>query len=218
MSNRLRVVEGLKKETGTEKLVEGWVEGPAAEASDLRGINHIMLDLVDDPAFIRDLFGMVTETAVHFALAQLKSGADIIGVGDAAASLVGPIIYNQLILPYEQRIVEAIHRAGGMVRLHIFGNTGPICRGMASLGCEIVDLDALTPMGPGRKDSGPDQVLLGNIDPVRVLRNGTTDDVWREVNQCYEDAGPRIIIGAGCEVPRDTTKRICGQWFGLPRK
>jgi len=28
---------------------------------------------------------------------------------------------------------------------------------------------------------GPHQVLLGNIDPVRVLRNGTSKDVYAAV-------------------------------------
>ena len=204
MSNRLRVVEGLKEQIGGEKLVEGWIEGPAAEASDLRGINHLMLDVMDDIPFVKALFERISETAVNYAVAQLEAGADIIGMGDAAASLLGPALYNDLVWPYEKMIVDAIHEAGGMVRLHICGNTSTICDGMASLGCEIVDLDSLAPMGPGRKDSGPDQVLLGNIDPVRVLRNGTPPEIQHEVNMCWEAAGPRLIIGAGCEVPRDT--------------
>ncbi len=204
MSNRLEVVRGLKEQAGTEKLIEGWIEGPAAEASDLRGINSLMLDVIDDVPFVKDLFEMITENAIDFGKAQLEAGADIIGMGDAAASLLGPALYNDLVWSYEKRIVDALHRAGGMVRLHICGNTSTICDGMARLECEIVDLDALAPMGPGRKDSGPDQILLGNIDPVRVLRNGTPEDVWREVEQCWLDAGPRFIVGAGCEVPRDT--------------
>lgn len=204
MSNRVRVVEELHRLVGNEKLVEGWIEGPAAEASDLRGINHLMLDVMDDTPFVRALFERISETAIAFGLAQLEAGADIIGMGDAAASLLGPALYNELVLPYEKMIVDAIHEAGGMVRLHICGNTSEICGAMASLGCEIVDLDALAPMGPGRWDAGPDQILLGNIDPVRVLRNGTPEDVIREVAACWEAAGPRFIVGAGCEVPRDT--------------
>ena len=204
MSNRVRVVEGLKKEVGNEKLIEGWIEGPAAEASDLRGINHLMLDLFDDSAFVTDLFEMITETAIKFALAQLDAGADIIGMGDAAASLIGPQLYGELVWPFEKKIVDAIHNAGGMVRLHICGSTGSICKDMAGLGCEIVDLDSLAPMGPGRVDSGPDQILLGNIDPVRVLRNGRPDEVRHALHECWQDAGPRLIIGAGCEIPRGT--------------
>ncbi|MBM4063868.1 MAG: hypothetical protein FJ265_22635, partial [Planctomycetes bacterium] len=48
------------------------------------------------------------------------------------------------------------------------------------------------------------QVLLGNLDPVAVLRDGSAADVTAAVARCHRDAGPRYVVGAGCEVPRDT--------------
>jgi MtaA/CmuA family methyltransferase len=204
MSNRLEVVRGLKEACGNELMIEGWVEGPAAESSDLRGINHLMLDCMDDPQFVTDLFELTTETAIAFARAQIEAGADIIGIGDAAASLVGPQLYNNLVWKYEKRLVDAVREAGGIARLHICGQTGGICDGMSALGCEIVDLDSLAPLRPCRCDSGDEQILLGSIDPVRVLRDRTPKEVEAELERCWDEAGPRFIIGAGCEVPRDT--------------
>jgi uroporphyrinogen-III decarboxylase len=62
----------------------------------------------------------------------------------------------------------------------------------------------MVPMAEGRAALGPKQVLLGNIDPVRVLRNGTPDEVYAAVAECHHQAGDRFIVGAGCEVVRDT--------------
>ena len=204
MANRLAVIEGLKQQVGQRKLVEGWIEGPCAEAADLRGINNLMLDFYDDPAFVVRLFDYVLALEVDFAAAQVQAGADLIGIGDAAASLVGPHIYAEFVLPYEQRMVDAIHRLGAKARLHICGNTRRILGGMGSLGADIVDLDFLTPMGEGRAQMGPEQVLLGNIAPVRDLCNGTPESVYAIVAACHREAGERYIVGAGCEVPRDT--------------
>jgi len=39
---------------------------------------------------------------------------------------------------------------------------------------------------------------------VRVIRNGTPEDVTREIAACHQQAGARFIVGPGCEVPRDT--------------
>jgi uroporphyrinogen-III decarboxylase len=47
-------------------------------------------------------------------------------------------------------------------------------------------------------------VLLGNINPVAVLRNGTPENVAQEIAACHRAAGERFIVGAGCEIPRDT--------------
>jgi MtaA/CmuA family methyltransferase len=204
MADRVRAVELFKQRIGNDKFIEGWVEGPAAEASDLRGINRVMVDLIDDPGFVTDLFEFCVEMGLRFARAQIEAGADVIGVGDAAASLVGPRIYEAIVWPYEKRLVDGIHSMGGRVRLHICGNTSKILAGMGRLGVAIVDLDSLARMDEGRAAMGPEQMLLGNIDPVRVLRDGTPETVYAAMAECHRQAGTRYIVGAGCEVPRDT--------------
>lgn len=204
MTDRVQGVALFKEKVGRDKFIEGWVEGPIAEGADLRGINTIMLDFYDDPKFIADLFEFILEMELRFAKAQIAAGADIIGVGDAAASLVGPDVYNEFVWPYEKKLVDGIHAAGGRVRLHICGRTGRILSGMGKLGCEIVDLDYFADMAQGRAQMGPAQVLLGNVEPVGVLRNRRPEEVAQAVAACHQAAGPRFIVGAGCEVPRDT--------------
>lgn len=204
MHDRVKAMALFKEKAGHEKYIEGWIEGPCAEGADLRGINTLMLDFLDDPVFIRDLFALVVENGLRFAKAQVEAGADIIGVGDAAASLVGPMIYEEFVWPYEKQLVDGLHALGTRVRLHICGNTRPILEGMGRLGCDIVDLDWMVPMDEARAKMGPEPVLLGNLDPVRVLRNGTPKDIIAAVAECHRQSGPRYIVGAGCEVPRDT--------------
>ncbi len=204
MHDRVKAAALLKERIGDEKLVEGWVEGPCAEGADLRGINNLMLDFYDDPGFVRDLFAFILEMELAFARAQIEAGCDLIGVGDAAASLVGPAIYEEFVWPVEKQLVDGIHQMGGRVRLHICGNTTPLLARMGELGCEQVDLDFLASVRAARVAMGPNQVLAGNIDPVRVLKNGTPRLVHEAVEQCHEEAGPRFIITAGCEVTRDT--------------
>jgi MtaA/CmuA family methyltransferase len=204
MHDRVRAAALFKHKIGGQKLIEGWIEGPCAEAADLRGINALMLDFFDEPAFVRDLFDFVLEMEVRFAGAQIEAGVDIIGIGDAAASLVGPQIYQEFIFPYQKKMVDAVHNMGGRVRLHICGNTNSILAGFGRLGCEIVDLDWMVPLAQARSIMGQEQVLAGNIDPVAVLRNGTPKDVEASLMKCHQDAAPKYIVAAGCEVPRGT--------------
>jgi MtaA/CmuA family methyltransferase len=205
MHNGIKAVALLKERVGKTMIVEGWVEGPIAEAADLRGINTIMMDFFDDPIFVRDLFAFAVELELSFAHRQIRAGADIIGIGDAAASLVGPQLYEEFVYPFEKQLIEGIQGFGAKVRLHICGNTRLCLRDMGKLGCEIVDLDSLAPISDARKQMGEDQVLLGNLNPVSVLRNGDPALVAESVAECHRQAGPRYIVGAGCEVPRDTS-------------
>jgi MtaA/CmuA family methyltransferase len=202
--DRLDGIELMKGEVGDDLLVEGWIEGPCALAADLRGVDTLMLDFTDDPGFVRDLFEFVVAMEIEFARAQVEAGADLIGVGDAIASLIGPRRYVEYVLPYEQRLIGAIKSMGARVRLHICGNTRKILREMGMTGADQVDLDYLSPMADAREAMGPDQTLCGNIDPVRVLRDQDPDRIFAELEACYEAAGPRYVVGAGCEVPRGT--------------
>ena len=129
---------------------------------------------------------------VNFAKAQVAMGATLIGVGDAAASLVGPRLYHQFVQPFEKRLVSEIHALGVLVRLHICGNTRRIVKGMGETGADIIDLDFLTPLAEARAAMTPHQMLLGNIDPVRALRDGTPESVEAALDECYAQARARL--------------------------
>jgi MtaA/CmuA family methyltransferase len=204
MTDRVEAAALFRKEAGAEKLIEGWIEGPCAEGADLRGINTLMMDFIDDPEFVRELFDFVLDMEVGFARAQVEAGVDIVGIGDAAASLVGPQIYEEFIFPYEKKLIAAVQGMGSRVRLHICGNTTSILPWLGRLGCEIIDLDWMVSLERARAVMGPKQVLAGNVDPVAVMRRGTPELVAAAIKECHRQAGSLYVVAAGCEVPRGT--------------
>jgi MtaA/CmuA family methyltransferase len=204
MHDRVLGLRLMKERAGCERIVEGWVEGPCGAAADLRGINSLMLDFYDDPPFVRQLFEFVVELALRFGKAQIDAGAEVVGIGDPAASLVGPRIYDDLVWACQKRLVDGLREMGARVRLHICGDTRRILGSIAKLGCDIVDIDSKVPVREARTRMGSGQVLLGGIDPVRVLQDGTPEDVEGAVSEAHHQAGSAFIVGAGCEVPPDT--------------
>jgi len=204
MHDRVHAAALLKERVRDDMLIEGWVEGPCAEAADLRGINTLMIDFFDDPGFVKDLFEFVLEMELQFARAQIEAGADLIGMGDAAASLIGPKLYDEQVWSYEKKLIDGIQAMGAAVRLHICGNIRQILQGVGRLGCEMVDIDFMVPMEEARQETGPQQVLAGNLDPVRDLRDGTADSITAAVAECHRVSGRPYIVAAGCEVTRDT--------------
>lgn len=204
MQDRVKAVALLEREIGGDKLIEGWVEGPCASAANLRGLNRLMLDFVEDPSFVRDLFEFCVELGLRFGRAQIEAGADLIGIGDAACSLIGPKRYAELVLPYEKRLIEGLRGGGARVRLHICGRTRTLLPWMGHLGADILDLDWMVPLAEARAKAAPGLVLLGNIDPVAVVRNGTPTAVTEGLDACHRAAGRRWVVGAGCELVRDS--------------
>jgi MtaA/CmuA family methyltransferase len=203
MHDRIQAVALLRERVGPEMSVLGWVEGPIALAVDLRGMEPLMLDTVDDPTFVADLFEFCVALETEFARLQIEAGADTVGVGDAAASLVSLRTYRDLVFPYEQRLIDAIHAMGAKVRLHVCGNTTHLVGDFAKLGCDLVDVDYLCDLDHARAQM-PETAILGNLEPARWLLNGTPDEVYHRLAENHAAAGARWVVGAGCEVPRGT--------------
>ncbi len=204
MRQRVESVGKLAEALGETHSVLGWVEGPLAEYADLRGMENAMLDLIDRPEFYLAAADIIVENAIGFARAQIRAGADMIGIGDAAASLVGPSLYANLVLPLERRLVAAVHESGAKAKLHICGNTGPIVHLMALTEADIIDLDWMVALDKARKEAGPDVTLCGNFDPSAVLLQGTPESVAAAARDCLRKGGPRFVLMPGCEVPPAT--------------
>lgn len=204
MRQRVESVAKFADAVGATHSVLGWVEGPLAEYVDLRGMQESMYDLVDAPEMFTEAAETIIENAIAFARAQIDAGADMIGVGDAAAGLIGPELFESLVLPWQRRLFAAIHDAGAAVKLHICGNINHLLVHLAGGGADIIDVDWMVPLTRSREVVGPDVTLCGNFDPTAVLFQGTPGNVARAARRCIRDAGERFVLQPGCEVPPGT--------------
>ena len=205
MWDRIKAVELYKKEMGDELPILGWVEGVLAEVTDLRGLNSVMVDLYENMEFINEMAAIVIEVAKQFALEQIKVGAHFIGIGDAACSLISPVMYRDHFMPREKELVDFIHANGAKVKLYICGNTTHHIKYMVETGADIIDVDWMVPVDQSVQYLKPNQVLCGNPDPVSVIMNGTKETIIDISKKCIEDGKGKLILSAGCEIARDTS-------------
>lgn len=204
MLDRVQAVEQMAAREAGRYSVMGWIEGPAAEAADLRGVQTFLLDLLDDEPFAEALMDRCVEVGIAFARAQLEAGADTVGIGDAIASQVSPDIYHRLIQPRQKQLVRAIKAAAGRVRLHICGNISHLLDGIADLGVDVLDVDHMVDMARVRRAVGSRVTLAGNIDPVSAVLQSRPDAIRRAVRQVYRQVGNPFLVNAGCEIPAGT--------------
>ena len=205
MTDRLQAIAAFREQVGGEVPIMGWVEGALAQAADLRGVSNLLMDLILRPEWVEELLEVCSQTEVAFARAQVEAGADLVGLGDAVASQVSAEMYRRFALPYERRIFDAVHEAGGLARLHICGNTTHLLHDMPASGVDLLDLDWMVDLGHAAQwyaQGGP--ALCGNFDPTAILLQGTPGDVARATRACLEQGGPCLLSMAGCEVPDGT--------------
>jgi len=204
MLQRVQSVRAMAAALGATHSVLGWVEGPFAEYTDLRGVENAIIDLLDSPEWFEAAGRILLQNAIDFATAQIRAGADMIGIGDAAASLIGPELYERHALPLERQLIDAIHKAGGHVKLHICGNINAILPLMSQTGADVIDIDWMVPLDEARPRVGSDVVLCGNVNPAGVLLHGTPEQVTQAARECLKKGGSRFILMPGCEVPQGT--------------
>ena len=204
MLDRIKAVELYKRKLSGSYPILGWIEGAFAEANNLREMSSIMMDLIDEPDFVHEVLEICTEQAIRFGIEQVKAGADFIGVGDAAASLIGPKYFETFALPYEKRICDAIHEAGAKVKLHICGNIAPILDLIHLSGADIIDIDWMVDFGQAVDTFSNKCSACGNFDPVDIMLKGTPKRVEQAVMKCVEVGNDNTFIAAGCEVPKET--------------
>jgi len=204
--DRIKGVELLRQKVQSDYPVIGWVEGVLAETADLRGVNALMYDLVDDELEqLEELMELVFRQQCSFALEQIRAGADIVGVGNAVASLIGPGLYEQYGQAYDKALVDFIHENGAKVKLHICGNITKLLPLLVSVAPDILDIDWMVDLRYAADVfSGTNTSVCGNINPVAVLYQGSPELVFNKVTECVSIDDNTVLVAAGCEVPAAT--------------
>ena len=205
MNDRLEAVRLLKQKVGKDVPVVGWIEGALAESCDLMGVQEFFIALMEEPEEVKPLLDISMEQCLRFAEAQISAGADIIGMGDAVSSLIGPSLYEEYALPYQKEMIRRIHEMGAKVKLHICGDLNPVLEYTGQTGADIIDLDYMVDMDRAAEIFPENCSICGNMDPVSVVYKGSLQTIREEVRRCIRlREKNHNIIAAGCEIPKDT--------------
>ena len=202
MFDRVKGIEHMRKQAGPGMSIVGWIEGPLALAQELRGLNTIMTDFYDEPEFVRDLLRFCADVALRYAPVQIQAGADTMGMSDAAASIIGPRLYEEFVWPEQLRIMSTLQKQHPAVirRLHMCGLTDSLFDKMAELPMDIYELDFPANLAEGRAKLGSGRVITGNVSTITDLFEGTPEQVYAACERCHKTCGKYYIVGAGCEI------------------
>ncbi len=205
MMGRVEGIAHAVERCGDYMAICGWAEGPMAEYADLRGLSGACMDLIDFEDEMEEVFEILTENTKKWITLQIQAGAQLIGIGDAACSQIGPVFYEDFIYDHHKEIIAHIHSLGAYSNMHICGNTAPILDMVLSTGVNIIDIDYLVKdLVPFVDKLGPKQVIRGNADPVSQIQNSTPDAIKKTLLEIATLTKGRGMVSAGCEIPVDT--------------
>ena len=210
------------------KNVERWQEkycvfcktgGPYLRTMNLRGTEQFLVDIQEDPEFVRDLVERVTEHLIDIGLEELRRGKlndtglwiyDDIGYNGGL--MMSPKSYEMLFYPAMKRMCDAFKGAG--CRKVLFHGDGDIREALDML----IDagVDGINPVEPRagmdvvelKKRYGGRLAYVGGLCNSHVLPIGTKEEIRRAVRHALEaGSGGGLVLGAhsiGPDIPAES--------------
>lgn len=203
----LEALGKINKELGSEVNIGSGISGPISAASAIRGTNNLMKDIIKNKEGMHKLLEFVTECNLAFVKAVYSEYGLICGIGDpvSCSNLISTKQFEEFSEPYLKKTIDGIYKiTGKKPTLHICGKTKDIWDRLGEMNISTFSVDNCEDLGELKNAIGDKVCLLGNIDPVSVIRNGTVKDVYNAVKLGIEkavDSPNGYIVGSGCDIP-----------------
>lgn len=198
---------GWYDRTGDSGIVRGFVQcahqpGTWQEFCELVGTENAIMWANDDPAFVHHFLQVHNEKKVRYVHEQMRGAKfDLIehGGGAASSTVISPGMFEEFCLPYDKRVIAALHDAGFLTTYHTCGGMMAILDKIWHNGTDASE--TLSPPGVGGDIGSNDQrrtvkqrlgkhvALIGGIDQGLLEKPGTIPQIQENVRVCFETFG-----------------------------
>lgn len=208
IADRLMALRMLVDAVGQDCLVLGWLNMPFAEACLACGLENFLMLLYDNPIAARQILAFMQDCVIDYGMSQIETGAEMLGLGDSAASLLSPSLYREFALPYEQQVCEIFHKAGALIKLHICGDTDRLLQDMIDSGADLFNVDHMVDFDRACDVYSKAGICFkGNLNPVTDFMGITAEKCRvRCIGLLHKTRGYQYMLSAGCEIPAGVTK------------
>lgn len=201
-------INEYRKVNDTGALTSGWSWGAVTAAGFLLGVENLMMDVLTEPDIARKAIAKA-KYLVDGVMRAGQEGGECIWLPDptASGSLMDINTFKDFVVAPTSEIVNGWKRDHHVpVIYHVCGDTLPIMPAIPCTGIDILSADHAIDLAAAREIVGKTICLMGNVDPITVMWNGTPEMIRDESYKCIDKAGAdgRFILSAGCEVPKDT--------------
>ncbi len=202
----IKTVEMMRMGLPDDVLVGAYIIGPVTLAGLLEGAEQAAMDSVIDPDKLEALCRFSTHIIQEYTRALINAGADLLCILEPTAVILGPSQFERFSAAYVRHIIENYKYAGVDTIYHICGNTMHLIEAMSRSGVAAISLDSPqtgVDMVKAAQLAGPDVVVMGNVNPTAVMKEGTPEQVRTACRSLLEQMReiPNFILSTGCDLP-----------------
>ena len=182
------------------------------QATFLRGMEDLLVDLLLNPGFVHELLDGILETLLaNLEVYHRELGLDCIWLSDDYGAqrnlLMSPAHWREFIGPRVRRLSEAIHARGYRFALHSDGAIGAVIPDIVDMGVDILNplQSECVDVSRVKREHGDRITIWGGYGTQRSLAFGTPEEVRREVHEVCDvlGAGGGFILTPGLAIQND---------------
>lgn len=195
-----------KEKIGNEYVVTMTAWGPFTLAARLVGEEAMMKATFKKPAFVEKVVSFTTELLIHLYSPLVEDRTlEVISLADPTASgdLISKKQFERFALPYLKKFTDWARSKGVHTLVHICGNTTDRLELFPFTGASCISLDHKTDIKKAKEILFGKMCFAGNVDPVKIMLQGTVEDVEKTCREIIEIAGTDggFVLMPGCDIP-----------------
>jgi uroporphyrinogen decarboxylase len=190
---------------GERGLVRGYIccfdvfgqPGTWQDAMCLVGIERLILEAHDDPAWVHEILMILQRRKEVFVWSLAGARYDILelGGGGASSTVISPRLFDQFVAPYDGELIALAHQVGQRIAYHTCGGMMPILKNIVAMKPDA--METFTPPGMGgdanlaeaRRQIPPEICMIGGFDQFHYFKGCTSEQTRAEVRRCFHAAG-----------------------------
>lgn len=205
----LDTIDAVRARVGDTVSVHGEVFSPFTHYLELFGYQNAIIGMVKDKGKVKAVLERLTDATIAWAVAQARHGVDAVLISSAFAGggFISPKMYNELVVPYEHRLTDAVKAEGLPVYTHTCGKIGDRLELMADTGTLGIDTLDPPPLGnvelaDAKRIIGERLFLKGNMNSVALLDYTTKEQVIAEASERIRigKPGSGYILSSACSI------------------
>ncbi len=187
----------------TDKPIFAGCIGPFSLAGRLFDMSEMMMALYIEPDTIKLLLEKCTQFITSYIRAIKATHVNGVIMAEPAAGLVSNEDCSLYSSSYIRKIVEELQDDNFMIVLHNCGNTGHCTPAMIETKAAGLHFGNKIDMVETLKQCPQNILVMGNIDPVGVLKMQTPEKVKEETAALLQSTSQwkNFILSTGCDVP-----------------
>ncbi len=196
-ANKLTVALGI------DKPVLAGVIGPFSLAGRLYDVSEIMMACYIEPDAVFLLLDKCTEFIITYCRELKAIGCSGVVVAEPAAGLLSNEDCQTFSSEYVKRLVTELQDDSFTIILHNCGNKGHCTDAMLYTGANAYHFGNVIDMVETLKVCPKDKLILGNVDPVGVMKMKTPSEIKAYISDLLNETAEfqNFVLSTGCDLP-----------------